>query len=1062
MGQGDRYCRICGLPVGSGAPVEGHRYVTVLFSDLSGYTRLSGLLDPEELKTLMEEIFKEAVRVISSYGGVVEKFLGDAVVAIFGMHRIHEDDVIRAIRCAAEIHEFVDRLDGRAVCADTPEKLSMHTGIHAGTVLVEDAHEVPLYQGIIGMPIIIAQRLSDLAAPGEILISGSLRHEAGRFFLIEPLGIRDLKGLKDPVSVYRIGPWRGIPLGIRRPEGVRAPMVGREEQLSALMRAFEELLHGKGAAMLITGEAGVGKSRLVYEFGKHVAGESLFVTAQCLDHMRDIPYYPIISLLEQLAGSLIPGGEGPGRALEDLLPNPRHAFHIRSLLCRKHGGEDLVPDVWKTEICESVSGLLKVYAQAHPLVICIEDLHWADETTRDLLSCLLQEEGAGYLCLVTSREPIPLLAGQGVLALQEISLKYTEELLRGLTGVKDISEEAVAALYRATGGNPLFLEEYVSYLEEQGVSPLQAPAGDGSYRVPETIQGILSARMENLGRERKQLLQEASALGMVFPRDMLEAVTSVKGDLGSLLDDLEKAGFVTRTHGRQYRFRHALTREVAYATLLKRHRIVLHKRIGSYLEQTSNTRTEHCGMIAYHLHRAREYSRAVPYFILAARTYQAEGSWMEAAAQYKGAEDSLLRDDSLPGRDEMLVQIREGMWTCSRVFNPDQAIHALEDLVRHYAQYGPKSQEIFSKIRLINLYSQKARFTKALELYNEVSSESEGGTLLAAAAKTAVAYTYTFLGKPGKALEYLDEARGILGGSDRFLAAVNSLTTLAAWVWRGDIHQAHTWYSRTKQQVSPYMDLDLIADVWHAYMLFLKGEFSPGNALMKTIREKEKKLGDLAGGVSYLRIQSSIYLFSRYTGWIDAAQRELDTLETLKHDHTRIPGLIELYRAWIALGMEDYREAEKQAQKCLPLLEAGVANRVPYALNTLAEAFLMLGDLSSAREIAARAVNWNELNGNAEQLVLSWRITAAVCIKTKEHESARALLHKASILARDMAMKPHVAWATASWGDLFAAAGQREKAGSCYRRSIALWNEMGISCHATRSIRALQGCSPSK
>ena len=1055
VSQGDRYCRVCGAPVRGAVCINEHRFVTVLFSDLSRYTRLSSLLDPEELKGLMEDIFLEAVRVLSSYDGVVEKFLGDAVVAIFGIHRIHEDDIIRAIRSAKAIHEFGEGLDHEAA-EETHGLLSMHTGIHAGTVLVDEATRVPLYQSIIGMPIIIAQRLSGLAGPGEILIGGSSRYEAERFFSIEPLGKKELKGVTEPVPVYRVGPQRSTPLGIRRPGSTGAPMVGREEPLSALNRVFKDLARGKTAVVLITGEAGVGKSRLVYEFSRSLPSDAALVTAQCLDHMSETPYYPVISLVKQMIEMLRKGGGGEPVDLEDRLLNPRHAFHLRSLLGLTRGGQDLMPDVWKAEICEAISGLLRACAVGRSLVVCIEDFHWADATTRDIVSYLLQEENPpGCLFLVSSREKAALHADQVELHLQELSGEHARTMIQELLGMREIPQEAADALFRTTGGNPLYLEEYLSYLREEGISPLQTPDPERKGGIPETIQGLLSARMENLGKERKRLLQEASILGMVFQQDLLEAVTSTGGDISDLLADLIRAGFIVRAGEGEYRFRHALTREVASMTLLKRDRRQLHKKVGTHLEKVSKGRAEHCGMIAYHLYHAREYARAIPYFILAARTYQAEGAWMEAAAQYKRAEDCLLSDKGYPDREDTLILMREGIWSCSRIFDPDQAIRALEELVRHYARNGPKNQEIFSKIRLINLYSQKARFREALDLFDQVSREEGLNDVLSAAAKTAVAYTHTFLGKPVTALGYLEEARTTLDAADRFLSAVNSLTTLAAWVWRGNTREALAWYARTKKQSAPYMDLDLMTDVWHGYILFLKGEILSGQGLFESIRSKERKLGSLAGGISYLRIQSTIYLYSRFTGWTDKAARELELFEGMGHDHARFPGLMELYRSWIALGRGNWREACDLAEKCLPQLEAGIANRVPYALNTLAEALLMLGDIPGAKEAALRSIGWNEHNGNAEQLIWAWRIMADACLKAGDHEAARDLLKNASVLSSERDMKPHIAWTTESWGDLHAALGMEKQAASCYQRSISLWNDMGLPHQARKTQRAL-------
>lgn len=847
------------------------------------------------------------------------------------------------------------------------------------------------------------------------------------------------------MEIYRIGSRRRVPLGIRRPGVMSGPMVGRERELSFLRRAFEDLIHGAGGSVLITGEAGVGKSRLVHEFCELVEGRALVAAVQCLDHMSDTPYHPVISLVRRLVDAM----SSQGCTLEDGLLSPRHSFHVRSLLGSRQGDEDLMPDVWKMEICEAVSGLLKALAKDRPVVVCIEDLHWADATSKDLISYLLQEEGRGPGCLflITSRESDAIDACGEVLAVPEISRDDMEILLRSLLKVPVIPGDAADALYRITGGNPLYLEEYVSYLGEEGRELLSVSEQAVGSRIPETVQGLISARMENLDREEKRLLQEASVLGTVFGGELLDAVTSVRGDTTALLGRLELAGFITRAAGGEYRFRHALTREVASMTLLGRHRRELHKKVGLHLEKISKTRAEHCGMIAYHMFHAREYARAVPYFILAARTYQAEGSWIEAAAQYQRAEESVLKADDFPGRDETLVQMREGIWTCSRVFSPERAINALEELVRHYGGKGPKSHELFSKIRLINLYSQKARFQDALDLYEEVSRQARDSDFLAAAAKTAVAYTYTFLGMPKTALSFLEDARGGLDPSEKFLAAVNSLTTLAAWVWRGDVREALAWYVRTKQLSAPYMDLDLMADVWHAYLLFLKGDFPGAQGLFDVIRDKERKLGSLAGGFSYLRIQSAIYVYSRYTLWVDKAREELDMLESRGRDRELFPGLMGLYRAWVALGLKRYREAGDLAQECLPLLEKGVANRVPYALNTLAEALLMLGELPSARAAAERAIEWNERHGNAEQLIWAYRTMASIRLGMQDRPSAFELLKKASFLSTDRGMKPHIAWTLSSWGDFHAACGARRKARTCYRKAAALWSAMGIPQH---------------
>jgi class 3 adenylate cyclase/tetratricopeptide (TPR) repeat protein len=1058
IGQGDRFCRLCGLPLASGDTIQEHRYITALYSDLNEYTILTALLDPEDLKVLMDTIFNEASRIITSFGGTVEKFLGDAIVALFGIIRIHEDDVIRAIHSASAIHGFVGNLGGKI--RRTPgERLSMHTGVHTGIVLVDSRSTSLLSHGAMGMPINIAARLSALAEPGEILIDKTARHEAERFFLVDYIGEKKLKGIMKPVSVYRVSSQRGIPLSVHRPSSLNTEMVGRDEPLSVLMKALENLLIGKGAFVLITGEAGVGKSRLVHEFGRLFPSDVSSFTVQCLDHMKDTPYYPIVSMIKQLITATGERRNNNDRAIEERLLNPRHAFRIRSLLGPRQEKEDFMPDVWKTEIIEAVSALVHECSKIRPVVICMEDFHWADATTRDLVDSLAYTGDGNIPCLliITSREGHKIHPSQIVIGLHELSRENTKVLLQHILGNKDISDETADPLYRVTGGNPLYIEEYVSYLNDKGIMLNQKPMGKWSGSIPSTVHGLISARLEILGEKCRHLLQEASIIGMVFSKSLLQAITSSDADLESSLKELEQAGFISRLPSGDYCFRHALTREVASMTLLRRQRTDLHRKIGFQLERSSTSRSENCGIIAYHLYHAREYMRAYPYCVLSARTYQSEGSWIEAAAHYKMAQESLLMIDDLPDRDELLIAVHEGIWSCSKIFNPNQAIDALEELTRLYREAGYKSQEVFSQIRLINLYSQRAQFKKALCIFDEILPEIQGNDLLVAAAKTAVAYTYTFLGKPDVSLRYLQEARCGLGSSDSFLLSVNYLTTLAAFVWKGRIDDALTWYSLTKEQSPPYLDIDLMAEILFGYVLFLKGEIREGQKILEEIRMKEKKLGCLAGGFSYLRIQSSVYLYTRYIGWMDRAREELYLMEAQESDSVAPTELICLYRAWVALEQEQYQEVKELLESALPSFESGVANRVPYALNALAEALIMLGELEYAERIVRRCIDWNLENGNMDQLIWAWRLKGSIHLKQGNKDSARHACSAAYRLSYAWKMKPHIAWSIVSLGDYYAVSGKWRKAQACYAKGSSLWKAMGCPYQSAKIDRKYAG-----
>jgi class 3 adenylate cyclase/tetratricopeptide (TPR) repeat protein len=1047
VGQEDRFCRFCGYSLGTSSNGQERRFVTALYTDLCGYTALSARVDQEELKALVDSIFQEASRIIASFGGVVEKFLGDAVVALFGISHTHEDDIIRAIRAASLIHDFVGRK-----CLPTG-RFSMHTGIHAGTVLVDRRGFGDLSLGAMGMPINIAARLSGIASPGEILVGGSSIHEAQRFFLAQPLGGKKLKGIDGLVQVHRIISPRPTPWGIHRPDSASSPLVGRKAQLAILMDAYHS---GKWGQVLITGVPGAGKSRLALEFMKLIPKPACAFTVHCLDHMKDIPYEPVISLIRQMTGAAREDGPGVDGAIETLLENPRHAFHIRSLLGMKQGLEDLMPDVWKTEMADAVASLVQAFSRSRSLVICIEDFQWADATSRDLfLNLSRQGPCSGCLLVITSREDHRLPAAGIRIVVEELPLEHMKPMLLGLLPDERIPDGTGASFHRITGGNPLFIEEYLSFLREKGLSPHQGFTGD----VPSTVHGIIAARMEALGASCKALLQAAAVAGVIFPAALLKAINPLGQDFDQALHDLERAGFICMNREGACSFRHALTREAAYASLLVNHRRELHRKIGFVLEGMAGNKTQNCGSIAFHLFHACEFARAYPYCMLAARTYQAEGSWMEATTHYAWARECLLGGAGGESRDEMLMAVCEGIWSCSRIFNPDRAIAALEELASLYRQSGRTSQEVYSRIRLINLYSQKALFGKALETFDAVFPGSKGSGFLSGASQTAVAYTYTFLGQPLKALEYLENARSCLHPPDRFLLMANHLTTLAACVWRGDVREALSWYARTKEGSAPYLDFDLMAEVWLGYVLFLKGEIPRGREVLDEVRAREKKLGCLAGGFSYLRIQSSIYLCSRYTGDLDTAREDLAMAQAQGSADACHAPLLGLYRAWIALEDGRLREAAALAQSVLPSLEKGIANRVPYALNTLAEALYLLGDLSPAEGAASRCLRWNAENGNVDQLIWALRILSSVHLKRGRTDASREALRHASHLAGSWGLMPHSAWNLSAWGDYHAAQGRWQKASSCHRRAQALWEAMGCPNQAVKikAKQALQG-----
>ena len=1040
----DRFCRYCGGSLDQKGSIREYRHITALFSDLCDYTPLTEELEPEELKDILGALFTKSIRIVTSYGGVVEKFAGDGVVALFGLDELHEQDTIRAIHAAMEIHRFAGVLTD-SVSSVIGRRIMMHTGINTGFVLVDQQSDIPFSHGVLGTPINIASRLSDLAGPDDIFIGESLGADAARYFTLENMGMRTIKGIKEPMGVFKILSARQVPVSIHRNSGITSGMVGRQKELGTIVAALGDTGPGSCSTVCISGDPGVGKSRLIQEFKKQVPSRFRWICAQCLDHTKDTPYYPIASLVRELLGvrenefeedEFI---EKTGKFLSD----SSHISSITALCGRIRDREQLMPDVRRSLLCDAISSLLRAAGETQPLVLCVEDMHWADQSTIDLLEYLLQHEctTCPALVILSTRTEMRFSARDIHVTVSDLGPEEAGKMVRLMLNTGHIPEAMLQYLYRETGGNPFYVEEMVNYLMEKGLSFSHGSWGKMHEGIPSTIQGLVAARLENLGENLKTLLQEASVIGKIFSRSLLRTVSSKQEKTDVCLIGLEKAGFIHMTESGVYSFRHALTQEVAYRTLLKRDRMKMHEKIGNELEYMGREKEDVCDLLAHHFDLAGISGRAALYGIMAAQKYQAGGSWVEAAALYRTAEKWLHKDEDIPGGREKLLSVWEGIWSCARIFNPTQATQALESLCRYYSQSKMREKETFALIRLINLYSQKGLFSKALATFERAHDLAGKDTFLCSAAKTAVAYTYTYLGRPERALVYLEQARPELAKSNTFLLAVNYLTTLTACVWKGALSEAYKWYCLTKQAGSEYMDLELMAEIYLGYIRYLDGSFSQARRIFERVALQERKLGSLAGGLTYLRIQSSIYFNARYNGDLDKAREDLRMFEVLDGDMKDHQALADLYRSWIEIEEGQYERVRDLLVNAWPMLKKGVANRVPYALNALAEAFYKLGEFEKAADFACQCVEWNEQNGNQDQLIWALRIMGDIYIHRKMYGQARAVLKRALRMSRVCSMKPHVAWTLESWGDYFIHLENQRASTACYNMAFDIWSK---------------------
>jgi len=588
-----RFCPHCGGALAAGGETrEQRKTVTVLFCDVASSTALGERLDPESLRRVLARYFERVSQVIERHGGTVEKFVGDAVMAVFGVPLLHEDDALRAVRAAAEVQEAVDAL-AVELERDYGVGLSVRIGVNTGEVVTGSAERLAT-----GDAVNVAARLEQTAEPGDVLLGDETRRLARDALELEPLEPLTLRGKREPVAAYRlVSVRRGAPAIARRQD---AQMVGRVRERRLLADAWERALSERTCCLFtILGTAGVGKSRLVAEFLGTVGDDASIVRGRCLSYGEGITYWPAVELLLQLLGR---DHEG---AIARYALDERAATAIRSLL-----GDDAVASTEET--AWAVRKLLESAANERPLVAVLDDLHWAEPTLLDLVEHVADLARNAPILLLCMARPDLLdrrpgwsggMLNAATVLLEPLSAEETDRLLGDLLGEATIADTLRERVRLTAEGNPLFVEEMVAMLRE---------APNGADTVPPTIQALLAARLDQLEVAERTVLERGAVEGRVFHRGALVALapdgTEVDAQLAKLVrKELVRPDTPQLPAEDAYRFRHLLIRDAAYDALPKAARADLHERFADWLETRTAHLIEHDELVGYHLEQACRY-----------------------------------------------------------------------------------------------------------------------------------------------------------------------------------------------------------------------------------------------------------------------------------------------------------------------------------------------------------------------------------------------------------------------------------------------------------------------
>ncbi|MBW2513282.1 MAG: AAA family ATPase, partial [Deltaproteobacteria bacterium] len=487
-----KFCNGCGCNLIEGMDgledacvIDSERkLVTIMFSDMSGYTSMTERLDPEEVKAIMSQIFGKISEIIKSYDGFIERFIGDAVMAVFGVPKAHEDDPIRAIRAAIEIHKAVEglspRFEDKIGCS-----LTMHTGINTGLVVTGEVDVEKGTHGLTGDAINLTSRLEGIAQSGEILVGESTYKLSNNYFKFQAMEPTQIKGKAKSVLVYKMVSVLDPQAATKRLQGVQAELVGREEEMSLLLEAVENLKQGKGSIVSIIGDAGTGKSRLTREFKSRIKLDKVqWHEGHAYPYTQNMAYYPLTNLLTY--AFQIREGDTPDQIKEKvetgvqelLWDKPDTKNYIGGLFSISYDEiEEMSPEYWQNQLHQSVQQLMEALASRGPTVILFEDLHWADGSFIDLLHLLMKNALRPLLLLCVYRPTFSLFKN-GIpsslkwphheIRLRDLTWDDTQVMLQSLLRSKFLPDELRYFIKQKAEGNPFYLEEVVNSLIETG------------------------------------------------------------------------------------------------------------------------------------------------------------------------------------------------------------------------------------------------------------------------------------------------------------------------------------------------------------------------------------------------------------------------------------------------------------------------------------------------------------------------------------------------------------------------------------------------------------------
>jgi class 3 adenylate cyclase/tetratricopeptide (TPR) repeat protein len=1032
--------------------------VTALFADVAGFIALSEKLEPEEVHQIMEGCLRLLMEAIHKYEGTVNQFTGDGVMALFGAPLAHEDHAQQACYAALAIQKDLAEY-GEKIKKDYAQEFKMRIGLNSGPVVVgsigDDLH---MDYTAIGDTINLASRMESRAQPGTVLLSRNTQRLVKDYFDLNSMGPLEVKGKEEPQEAFELVKAGGA---VTRLEASMARgltrFVGRENSMAALMEAYEKVRNGTGQVVGIVGEAGVGKSRLLFEFRHRLPqGEYGFLEGRCIHFGGSMPYLPILDILRSFFE--IKEGErelvirkrlkerilGLDEKLQGCIPP------IQDLLSLKVEDEaflKLEPKQRREKVFESLRDLIVRGSQDRPLILAVEDLHWIDKTSEEFLDYLIGWlANVKVLLILLHRPEYTHRWGSksyfNRIGLDQLTLKSSAELVRAILEGGETAPELSSLILNRAAGNPLFMEELTHSLIENGSIKR---TGDqyvlskrpSELQVPDTIQGIIAARMDRLEENLKRIIQVASVIGREFAFRILQAISDLREDLKSQLLNLQGLEFIYEKSlfpELEYVFKHALTQEVAYNSLLSNRRKEIHNKIGSAIEELyGGNLEEFYKILAYHYAKGEELEKACRYLKLSGQKAVRSHAIWEGYGFFKEAVELLSRPPETEEKKKELIEIIQLM----RI-----------------------------PLGLLGYPETSFKFLQQREgLVKEM-----GDTRLLAWICSFLGSYYTHTGDPLKAIRYTEESfEEALKAKDIELIAPHGFSLCTTYSALGQyklivdkmpavvklIEKERRESDFFTQSMIPYSQICAHCGLASGQL----GRFAEGKVYLEKTLANALRVGDPATlGVTQSSYGLFFYLKGDFTSTKEHLEKSLAYSEKAKWLHGGAVSLCLLGHVHSFLG--DREIGSEKAEKGLQLYtETGVDFYLSVAHYIMGAIALDLGDLEKAQASMEEALSLSRKNKEKANEGFSLIGLGRVLGKREPQQRAKAeeCFSQGLAILNDLEMKPWYAQGRLYLGEFYLDAGEKEKALNNLKEAEGLFQEMGMDywLGRTREILAI-------